>query len=125
MPPRRGEVYFVDLDPTVGREQRGIRPVVVLSNDILNRRPLVIVVVPGTKGLHVQREFPSNVRVRAGEANLPEETVFLTLQVRSLDHSRFVDPPCRKLSPAAVAELERALSYTFALQAPPPDDRTT
>lgn len=125
MPPRRGEVYFVDLDPTVGREQRGIRPVVVLSNDILNRRPLVIAVVPGTKGLHVQREFPSNVRVRAGEANLPEETVFLTLQVRSLDHSRFVDPPCGKLSPAVVAELERALSYTFALQAPPPGDTTT
>ena len=50
---RRGEVYFVDLNPTAGREQAGRRPVVVVSNDTLNARPLVVAVVPGTRGSHV------------------------------------------------------------------------
>ena len=47
MPVQRGEVYFVDLNPAIGREQRGRRPVVVVSRDSLNRLPLVVVVVPG------------------------------------------------------------------------------
>lgn len=41
MPVRRGEVYFIELSPTVGREQSGRRPVVIVSNDGLNAKPLV------------------------------------------------------------------------------------
>jgi mRNA interferase MazF len=46
---RRGEIYFVELGPTLGREQAGRRPVVVVSNDAINSKPLVIMVVPGTR----------------------------------------------------------------------------
>jgi mRNA interferase MazF len=115
MPIQRGEVYFVDLGDTIGREQHGIRPVVVMSNDILNRLPLVITIVPGTRGSKVHRDFPPNVRVPAGEANLPEETVFLTFQVRALDHSRFTHPPIGQVGNATLAELEQSVAYTFAL----------
>jgi mRNA interferase MazF len=112
---QRGEVYFVDLGRTVGHEQHGVRPVVVVSSDVLNVLPLVITVVPGTRGSKVQRDYQTNVRVPAGEANLPEETVFLTFQVRSLDHTRFADPPCGTVSQATLSALEQALAYTLSL----------
>lgn len=47
---QRGEIYFVNLNPTQGREQAGQRPVLVLSIDAINRLPLVVTVVVGTKG---------------------------------------------------------------------------
>jgi mRNA interferase MazF len=115
MPINRGDVYFVDLSPTLGREQAGSRPVVVVSNDGLNRKPLVVVVVPGTSGAHQAKDHPSNVRVPVGEANLPDETLFLTFQVRGLDHSRFRKPPVGTLSPEQMEKIEKALAWTLAM----------
>ena len=54
---QRGEIYFVNLDPVLGREQAGQRPVLVLSIDTLNRAPLVVTVVVGTKGANVARDY--------------------------------------------------------------------
>ena len=111
----RGEVYFVQLGPVVGREQKGRRPVVVVSRDSINALPLVVAIVPGTSGVNVPRDYPQNVRVPAGEANLPDETVFMTFQIRALDHRRFVDPPLGTLGPSNLADLERALAWTLNL----------
>src|ERR1043166_6562329 len=73
---QRGEVYFVNLNPVQGREQAGRRPVLVLSVDAINRLPLVVTVVVGTKGESVTRDYPTNVRVSSAESGLPIETVF-------------------------------------------------
>jgi len=81
----RGEIYFVNLNPVQGREQAGNRPVLVLSIDAINRLPLVITVIVGTKGENISRDYPTNVRVSAKESGLQMETVFLCFQVRSLD----------------------------------------
>jgi mRNA interferase MazF len=112
----RGEVYFVDLNPTSGREQAGRRPVLVVSNDTLNARPLVISVIPGTRGSHLPSDYPGNVRVPAGEANLPHETVFMTFQIRALDPSRFASPPVGQLSEKRMVEVDEALAWTLALR---------
>ena len=58
----RGEIYFVNLNPTQGCEQAGQRPVLVLSIDEINRLPLVVTVVVGTKGINVTRDYPPNIR---------------------------------------------------------------
>ena len=63
MPVQRGEIYLVNLNPVQGREQAGRRPVLVLSADSINRLPLVVTVVVGTKGETVARDYPTNVRV--------------------------------------------------------------
>jgi len=60
----RGEIYFLNLSPVLGREQAGTRPVLVLSIDAINQLPLVVTVV-GTKGANVTRDYPTNVRVPA------------------------------------------------------------
>ena len=88
---RRGDIYFVNLDPTKGREQRGRRPVLVVSVDAINSQPLVVTVVVGTASRNVPRDYPVNVRYSAGVTGLPEDTVFLCFQIRSLDPTRFLD----------------------------------
>ncbi|MGH9948300.1 MAG: type II toxin-antitoxin system PemK/MazF family toxin [Pyrinomonadaceae bacterium] len=90
---RRGEIYFVDLDLTKGREQAGRRPVLIISSDRINRLPLVVTVVVGTKGENLPDDFPTNVRVSATESGLPMETVFMCFQIRALDSRRFPNKP--------------------------------
>ncbi len=113
---RRGDIYFVNLDPTQGHEQAGRRTVLVLSIDALNDLPLVVTVVVGTRGSHIRRDYPSNVRVEPADSGLPEQTVFLCFQLRSLAHSRFISPPAGMLSPARLAEVELAVRHCLGLE---------
>lgn len=115
MPVQRGEIYFVNLNPVQGREQAGQRPVLVLSVDSINRLPLVVTVVVGTKSANVTRDYPTNVRVSTAESGLPMETVFLCFQLRSLDPSRFVGPPAGKVSGAVLEQAEHAVRHCLGL----------
>lgn len=105
---RRGDVYWADLNPTQGREQSGRRPVLVVSSDEINRKPLVVTVVVGTDAANVDRDYPTNVRVRASESGLPLDTVFLCFQIRSLDPKR-LEGPAGSLPPYSMDQINRAL----------------
>ncbi|OGK12365.1 MAG: growth inhibitor PemK [Candidatus Riflebacteria bacterium RBG_13_59_9] len=113
--PARGEIYFVELRPAKGREQRGTRPVLVVSSDAINTKPLVITVVVGTSGENVPVDYPSNVRVSATESGLAKETVFYCFQLRSLDPSRFPRAPAGRLSRDKMVEVDRALKLCLDL----------
>ncbi len=65
---KRGEIYFADLDPVLGREQAGRRPVVVVSIEAVNQLPLVVIVVPGTDGSNVRRDFATKFGFRLPRA---------------------------------------------------------
>ena len=95
---QRGEIYFVDLNPVQGREQAGQRPVLIVSSDAINRLPLVVTVVVGTKGENVKRDYPTNVRVSASESRLRLETIFMCFQLRSLDPNRFASAPAGRVN---------------------------
>jgi mRNA interferase MazF len=112
---RRGEIHFVNLDPTLGREQAGTRPVLVVSIDAINIRPLVVTVVIGTSGANVPKDHPTNVRIPSTESGLPEETVFLCFQLRSLDQRRFPARPAGVLSPQALAAVDATVRYCLGL----------
>lgn len=112
---RRGEEYFVSLDPAQGREQRGVRPVLVVSVDAINNKPLVVTVVPGTDGANVPRDYPTNVRVPPDDSGLPRETVFLCFQARALDHGRFPQSPAGEVSGVWMEQVEAALRYSLGL----------
>lgn len=117
----RGDIFFVDLDPALGREQPGRRPVLIVSSDALNSQPLVVVVVAGTDAANVPRDYPTNLRVTAAESGLPRDTVFFCFQVRALESSRFSTsggvPLARAgcLPGSRLPELERALKLVFDL----------
>jgi mRNA interferase MazF len=115
---KRGEIYFVSLDPVKGHEQAGTRPVLVVSSDAINAQPLVVAVVVGTDARNVSREYPTNVRVFAKECGLSKDAVFLCFQVRSLDSSRFREPHAKRagtLPPQRMMEIENALRLVLVL----------
>jgi mRNA interferase MazF len=112
---QRGEVYFVNLNPVQGREQAGQRPVLVLSVNSINRLPLVVTVVVGTKGENVTRDYPTNVRVSTVESGLPIETVFLGFQLRSLDPRRFIAPPSGRIAGTVLERVEHAVRHCLGL----------
>jgi mRNA interferase MazF len=115
MPIQRGDIYFINLNPVQGREQAGQRPVLVLSIDAINRLPLVVTVVVGTKGDNITRDYPTNVRLSPAESSLPIETVFLGFQIRSLDPNRFSSPPAGRVTGAALRKIEEAVRYCLGL----------
>ena len=112
---KRGEIYFVNLNPVKGREQAGKRPVLVLSIDAINNLPLVVTVIVGTKGENISRDYPTNVRVSPTESGLSLETVFLCFQIRSLDSARFPAKPAGKLTTEKFNEIEATVRYCLGL----------
>ena len=112
---RRGEIYFVNLDPVKGREQSGWRPVLVLSVDSINKLPLVVIVVAGTKGENVGRDYSTNVRISAAESGLRIDTVFLGFQIRSPDANRFPPEPAGKIEGATLQKIEDAVRRCLGL----------
>jgi mRNA interferase MazF len=111
----RGQIYFVDLNPTKSREQSGRRPVLVVSSDAINRLPLVVTVVVGTSASNIERDYPTNVRISATETGLPYDTVYLCFQIRSLDPARFRQPCAGSLSSNFMEEVDRALRLSLDL----------
>jgi mRNA interferase MazF len=112
----RGDIFFVNLDPVIGREQAGSRPVLVVSTDDINSRPLVATVVVGTDGANVPRDYVTNVRVSAHESGLPHETVFLCFQMPALDSRRCPARPAGKLGSTDMGRVERAIKHCLGLE---------
>jgi mRNA interferase MazF len=115
MPVKRGEIYFVNLNPTKGREQAGTRPVLVLSADAVNALRLVATVEIGTKGDNIKQDYPTNVRVPSSASGLPIETVFLCFQIRSLDPSWFPAQAACSLPDSYMSKVEQAVRFCLEL----------
>jgi mRNA interferase MazF len=110
-----GQVYFVSLDPIAGREMGGNkrRPVVVLSINALNRKPLVVAVVPGTSTI---MRFRNMVEVLSSQTNgLSSPTYFACHQIRGIDHSRFVTPHVGWLSANDLARVEESVKFCLGI----------
>ena len=100
----RGDIYFVDVNPIQGREQAGHRPVVVLSLDAINKLPLVVTVVVGTRGQNITRDYPTNVRVAPGRVVCHWKRCFCASRSRrwiaagspALPQAELLAPPSRR-----------------------------
>ena len=84
--PARGEIWEVNLDPTVGREQAGRRPALIVSDNALNSGPRGLVVVIPVTG--TARGLPTHVPVTPPEGGLTKPSVIMTEQVRSVSKDR-------------------------------------
>src|SRR2546427_7192216 len=87
--PRRGEVYLVAFDPTVGAEIRKTRPAVIIQNDIGNRASSTTIVAAVTSQVK-EPLYPFEVRVGAGEGGLEKPSVVLLDQIRTVDRARLL-----------------------------------
>ena len=108
----RGELYIADLDPVVGSEQGGLRPVLVVQNDMGNRYSPTVVVLAVTSQLQKAR-LPTHVQVPA-EHGLQKDSVILAEQLRTLDKRRLQERIGR-LTPEYMAQVERALAVELGL----------
>ncbi|HEV2294228.1 MAG TPA: type II toxin-antitoxin system PemK/MazF family toxin [Tepidisphaeraceae bacterium] len=116
----RGEIFFVRLDPIVGREIGGDkrRPVLVLSINDINRKPLVVTVVPGTGTTRPERAYRNEVIVPPTPRNgLRVPTTFLCHQIRAIDHARFLDAPVGWIDPVDLHAIEAAVRFSLGLGA--------
>lgn len=84
---RRGDIYYADLSPVVGSEQGGIRPVIIIQNDIGNRYSPTVIVAAITSQIN-KAKLPTHVEISSEEYGLNKDSVVLLEQVRTLDKRR-------------------------------------
>ncbi len=111
--PKRGEVYLVNFDPTMGAEIQKTRPALILQNDIANRHsPITIVAAISSK--FEEPLYPTEVLISVPEGGLSVDSVVLLNQLRSIDRRRLV----RRLGaiqPNTMAKAERSLQISLGL----------
>lgn len=84
---KRGELYYADLSPVVGSEQGGVRPVLIVQNDIGNKySPTIIAAAITSK--QTKAKLPTHIELTAGKYGLPVDSVILLEQIRTLDKKR-------------------------------------
>jgi len=111
--PRRGDLYWVDLDPTVGSEIAKTRLCLIISNDVGNQHSgRVIVAALTSSGLN--RVYPFEVLVPAGDGGLTEASKILLDQIRSIDKRR-IGRRIGSLPPALMRDVNRAIRLSLAV----------
>lgn len=111
--PRRGDIYLVSFDPTVGVEIKKTRPALILQNDIANRSSPITIVAAITSQSE-KHLYPTEVRVRPGEGGLTVDSVVLLNQIRSIDTRRLVKRLGR-VRPETMGHVDRALMVSLGL----------
>jgi mRNA interferase MazF len=111
--PRRGEIYLVNFDPTVGAEIQKTRPALVTQNDVANRYSPITIVAAVTS--HFDDElYPTEVLVEPPEGGLTARSVVLLNQIRSIDRRRLTRR-LGALKPATIRAVDRALQVSLGL----------
>jgi mRNA interferase MazF len=123
---KRGEIYWVEFDPVRGSEQGGLRPALVVQNDVGNRYSLTTVVVAITRTIP-PRPYPFVVIIEPKESGLPEQSVVNCSQIATIQQSgsasRLRAPrgesearAIGQLSTEKMAEVDEALKFNLALK---------
>jgi mRNA interferase MazF len=87
---KRGDVYFADLSPVVGSEQGGVRPVLVIQNDIGNRFSPTVIIAAITAQIQ-KAKLPTHVEIDAKRYGFERDSVILLEQIRTIDKQRLTD----------------------------------
>ena len=84
---KRGELYFADLSPVIGSEQGGIRPVLIVQNDVGNKYSPTIIAAAITSQIN-KAKLPTHIELASEQYGLPRDSVVLLEQIRTLDKKR-------------------------------------
>ncbi|MDA2936065.1 type II toxin-antitoxin system PemK/MazF family toxin [Patescibacteria group bacterium AH-259-L05] len=110
--PKRGEIYLVSLDPTIGSEINKTRPAVILQNDIDNRYSSVTIVAAISS--KVERLYPTEILVKSGEGGLDKNSRVLLNQVRTIDKQRLVKK-IGTLTRETMSHIDQSLKISLGL----------
>lgn len=109
----RGDIYYADLRPVIGSEQGGIRPVLVIQNDVGNRHSPTVICAAITSKMN-KAKLPTHVELDAEKYDLMKDSVVLLEQLRTIDKQRLKDKVCR-LDNEILKKVDRALEISLEL----------
>ena len=104
---KRGDIYFADLSPVVGSDQGGVRPVLVIQNDVGNRYSPTVIVSAITSQLS-KAKLPTHIELSSSDYHLPKNSVVLLEQIRTLDKRRLKEK-ITVIDEAKMKEINKAL----------------
>ena len=116
---RRGDIYYADLSPVVGSEQGGLRPVLIIQNDIGNRYSPTVIAAAITSRMSKTR-LPTHIDIYADEVGLAKDSVILLEQIRTLDKRRLKEK-MGHLDDAVMDHVNTAIAISFGLGTPQQD----
>lgn len=108
---RRGDIYYADMRPVVGSEQGGVRPVLIIQNDIGNRHSPTVICAAITSKMN-KAKLPTHVEIDAGRYDIIKDSVILLEQLRTIDKKRLRDRVCH-LDAEILERVDRALAVSL------------
>ena len=110
---KRGDIYYADLSPVIGSEQGGIRPVLIIQNDVGNKYSPTVIAAAITSQ-HDKTDLPTHIKVNAVSSGLAKDSIVLLEQVRTIDKRRLKEKMgC--LDNVSMGAVDMALSVSFGL----------
>ncbi|MBE3595163.1 MAG: type II toxin-antitoxin system PemK/MazF family toxin [Candidatus Carbobacillus altaicus] len=110
---KRGDVFFANLSPVVGSEQGGMRPVLIIQNDIGNRFSPTVIVAAITAQIQ-KAKLPTHVEIQAKTSGFERDSVVLLEQIRTIDKQRLTDK-ITHLDDEVMAKVDEALMISLGL----------
>ena len=110
---RRGDIYYADLSPVVGSEQGGIRPVLIVQNDVGNRFSPTVIAAAITSQKDKAR-LPTHIQLNSTGSGLAKDSIVLLEQIRTIDKKRLKEHMGR-LDDHSMARVDEALQVSFGL----------
>ena len=110
---KRGDIYYADLSPVVGSEQGGLRPVLVVQNDVGNKYSPTVIVSAITSKMS-KAKLPTHIDVVANQVGLNKDSVILLEQIRTIDKARLKEK-MGHLDDKVMSEVNDAITVSFGL----------
>ena len=110
---KRGDIFYADLSPVIGSEQGGVRPVLIVQNDVGNRYSPTIICAAITSQIN-KAKLPTHIEINSHQYMLVKDSVVLLEQVRTVDKKRLREKICH-LDEDLMDRVDRALIVSFGL----------
>ncbi len=110
---KRGDIFYADLRPVVGSEQGGIRPVLIIQNDVGNKHSPTVICAAITSRMN-KAKLPTHVEIEAGKCQIVKDSVILLEQLRTIDKKRLKDRVCH-LDLEHLDRVDKALQVSLEL----------
>ena len=110
---RRGDIYYADLRPVIGSEQGGVRPVLVIQNDIGNKHSPTVICAAITSKMN-KAKLPTHIEISTRDYKIVKNSVILLEQIRTIDKQRLKEKICH-IDGALLQEVDRALKVSLEL----------
>ena len=110
---KRGDIFYADLRPVVGSEQGGIRPVLIIQNNVGNRHSPTVICAAITSKMN-KAKLPTHIEIDAGIYGIEKDSVILLAQLRTIDTRRLKDKVCH-LDEAMLDKVNHALEISLEL----------